>query len=184
MSRQCFARKPIAIELVVAALVLGACASQPYRLVVVQGGSMCPTYGDGSLHVEQLVKGSPYKGEVVVVNSPVGTIIKRVAYLSGEKIREVRFGNEWIDLIEFNVGRKPLHILKERTYVVPSGKVYVLSDNRIGSLDSRTFGPVRVSDISGALTDQKPRLANPMDTEWQATLHGLSRKPIGIGPSL
>ncbi len=184
MGWKCIAKRYIAIELAVAVLVLGAFASRPYRLVVVSGASMYPTYRDGSIQVEKLDRGDPHKGEVVVVNSPVGTLVKRIAYLPGDTIHQVKIGNAWTDMVELNFSRKSVRNLETRTYKIPSGEVYVLGDNRNQSLDSTTFGPVRISEISGTLTDQRLRVPTVNEALWRTAWHHQRGMRSGPRPSI
>lgn len=78
--------------------------------------------------------GEPAKGDVVVVDTENGFIVKRVAYLAGEQV---------------NADERPFEHPIEPMYVVPPNSVYVLGDNRMASEDSRVFGPVRLDHIVG-----------------------------------
>ncbi len=78
--------------------------------------------------------GQPAKGDVVVVDTENGFIVKRVAYLAGEEVRP---------------DERPFEHPIEPMFVVPPNSVYVLGDNRMASEDSRVFGPVRLDHIVG-----------------------------------
>lgn len=108
-----------------------------FQFVIVSGNSMLP-----ALHTEQRILvckalwavGQPSKGDIVVVDTEDGFIVKRVAYLSGEEVPANERPFDW-----------PL----EPNMVVPEGMVYVLGDNRRESEDSRVFGPVKADRIVG-----------------------------------
>ena len=142
-------------------LCLGV-ASQPYRLVVVQGNSMWPTYQDQSIHLAKYKPGPLYHGEVVVLTSPVGTLVKRIAFLPGDTMQQLNVGGDWVDIVNFRV--KPNRFLKVRTVKIPPGKVYVLGDNRSKSIDSTSFGALPIKNIYAVLVDQKQRSCNAF--EW------------------
>jgi signal peptidase I len=127
--------------------------AEPLR---VRSTSMSPTLrsGDQVLVDKFLTRGHmPHRHEIVVLRSP-GTgelIVKRVAAVAGDVVG-----------LEGGVLVVNGHAVRER-YVdyqlmvgvyygpvrVPTGDVFVLGDNRPDSVDSRTFGPVPVSRITG-----------------------------------
>ena len=84
--------------------------------------------------------GPPNKGDIVVVDTPDGFIIKRIAYLAGDEIDPDDRPFDW-----------PI----TPNMVVPPGSVYVLGDNRSESEDSRAFGPVNLDRIVGKVMGLK-----------------------------
>lgn len=139
-------------------LTVGTLMAQPYRPVVFVGTSMQPTYSDHEVVIASTDIGVLRRGDVVVVDSPMGPIIKRIAYLPGDHIKYVYFGGEWMMGSE-----KALRMLKHpekfptKTEVVPIGTVYVLGDNWLVSIDSRQFGVVPISKITAKLPNAKPK---------------------------
>jgi signal peptidase I len=146
------------------ALLVGGMFAQPYRVVVVQGNSMVPTYSDKSIHLARRTQSDLYRGEVIVVQSPVGTLVKRVAYLPGDTIDQVKMGSTWVDAVNLYVKPRRSAHLQVRTYTVLPGQVYVLGDNRSRSVDSSTFGTIDINDVWGPLVDQKPYDPMPYDS--------------------
>lgn len=142
----------ISIALVVAFLVRQF-LFQPYR---VQMGSMLPTLHENNLIiVNKLIYRyqSPSRGDIVVFRPPNNTgvfYIKRVIGLPGETV-EVKEGKVFINNEQIN----------EMTYlsietpgifgpkVLKKGEFFVMGDHRNNSLDSREFGPIQFSAISG-----------------------------------
>ena len=147
--------------------VLGALYAQPYRLTRVVGQSMEPTYKNQSIlwtlpaHEQDL-----HRGDVVVIHMNLdtvkGPIVKRIAFMPGDGIEQVRSGNHWFNLIEVHPRldeRKSKNLF--RVMKVPPGMVYVMGDNRPVSQDSRTFGCIPIAWIDTKLVDQRPSMFNP-----------------------
>jgi type IV secretory pathway protease TraF len=90
-------------------------------------------------------------------------MIKRVAFLPGDRIQQVNAGDGWYDLFGVVPGRRKTPMLKWRIKTVLPGEAYVLGDNRVNSLDSSTFGPVDISNIWGEVLDQRSRTPNELE---------------------
>jgi len=155
-----FFRPTLASTLKLGGMGIAAAAMclQPYRPMIVVGRSMEPTYHDKSLQWTEPVSADQLKkGLVVEINMPTGPIVKRIAFLGGDKIRQIRVGDHWMDMLY-------VHLLPHskrsqtnyRNFVVPEGTVYVLGDNQVVSYDSRNFGCVPIERIKRVLLDQEP----------------------------
>ena len=99
----------------------------------------------------------PERGDVVVLNPPEFSdepYIKRVVAVAGDEI-SFRGGYVYIDgeRLDEPYLDDPITDCDGADYcggfTVPEGHVYVLGDNRGGSLDSRAFGPVPLDHIIG-----------------------------------
>ncbi|WP_088808744.1 MULTISPECIES: type I signal peptidase SipY [unclassified Listeria] len=139
--------------------------------VKVDGLSMYPTYENGDRVFIEKITG-PNRYDIVVFDAPVSTgdegkyFIKRVIGIPGDKI-EFKNGELYL-----NGKKHPESYLADgmKTYrepgdgdgnftledvtgksVVPKGKLFVLGDNREGSMDGRMFGFIDDSSIDGVV---------------------------------
>ena len=129
---------------------------------VVEGSSMYSTLETGDRVFVNKVSyrlHDPNRGDVVVLHEIRGTterdLIKRVIAVGGEEVEmrscEVRIGGQlliepYLDptvVTPGNCGGDFGPVL------VPEGTVFVMGDNRAGSQDSRTLGPVLLDDVVG-----------------------------------
>jgi signal peptidase I len=129
------------------------------RLVVknyrVEGPSMEPSLHQGQfLVVNKLAYrlGPLQRGDIIVLrdpNDPERSLIKRVVGLPGDRLQIVR-GQVWInDLpLEEPYVYEPGRYSLMATAIEPD-RVFVLGDNRNNSSDSRRWGALPVSDITG-----------------------------------
>jgi signal peptidase I len=136
---------------------------------VVEGESMLSTLHTGDrVFVNKLSYRlhDPRRGDVVVLHELTGAserdLIKRVIALEGESI-EIRNCEVFIDedpndaappkqLIEPYLDPQVVSGTSWCEYgptVVPKDDVFVMGDNRPGSSDSRTLGPIPIHDIVG-----------------------------------
>lgn len=139
----------------------------PFRMFVAQpfivsGASMDPTFEDGEyLIVDQLSYHfeDPSRGDVIIFKYPKDTtkyFIKRVIGLPGETV--TIHGQQ----VTISGGSHPQSFALPENYVavknernddfsitLRAGEFFVLGDNRLGSLDSRAWGPVPEKLITG-----------------------------------
>ncbi|EUJ27377.1 signal peptidase I [Listeria floridensis FSL S10-1187] len=141
--------------------------------VKVDGMSMYPTYEDGNrVFIEKLT--GPDRFDKIVFDAPVSTgdegkyFIKRVIGVPGDKI-EFKEG-----ILYLNGKKQSESYLADgmKTYrepgdgngnftlkditgsaTVPKGKLFVLGDNREGSMDSRIFGFINSSAVDGVVVN-------------------------------
>jgi signal peptidase I len=159
------------------ALILINFVFQPYQ---VDGSSMEKTLQNNDrLIIWKLPKtiskitGNPYipkRNDIIVFSKPElheangkgKQLIKRVVGLPGERV-VVKDGKITIynatnpngfnpDINQDYSANLPAKTGGDVDKVIPKNYVFVCGDNRPGSLDSRTFGPIPVEDIVGKLT--------------------------------
>lgn len=131
--------------------------AQPF---VVNGASMEPTFHTNEyLIVDQLSYelGNPKRGDVIIFKYPLipsRYFIKRVIALPGEtikingtKVEIKRSGEEAFTPLE-----EPYIEFEKESYVettLANDEYFVMGDNRLASLDSRSWGPLKESFIVG-----------------------------------
>jgi len=142
----------------------------PIRYFIIQpfyvkGASMEPTFHDHQyLIIDEIGYrfNAPQRGDIVVFRYPQNPqeyFIKRIIALPGERI-EIRDGSIYV----YNDERPEGFILDESAYLADniktydlseeivtlrSGEYFVLGDNRNASKDSRSFGAVNKSFLTG-----------------------------------
>lgn len=85
-------------------------------------------------------------------------LVKRVAALAGQTV-DLKEGAVYVDgniLNEEYTEGRPTYPLKSSSitypYTVPAGHIWVMGDNRVNSIDSRWFGAVPLSNLTGKVS--------------------------------
>jgi signal peptidase I len=133
-----------------------------FRMGVVRGDSMKPTYENGQVVLvrrRNWFSAPLHQNDVVLLQRGREVLIKRVYRLPGEEITDEAMKqyiliadrtNNMADYFEQQPGRTP----QEGTrYFLPEGYLFVLGDNPRVSEDSRLFGPIPVRDVLGVVVD-------------------------------
>lgn len=130
----------------------------------IKGQSMMPNFPDGEYLLTEKVTyylNPPARGDVVVLAPPpsVSTtdeFIKRIIGLPGETVM-VKNGKVYINdkilkepyLADTLFTTDGSFLTDSREYKVPDGQYFVMGDNRANSSDSRYWGPITKSEITG-----------------------------------
>jgi signal peptidase I len=135
-----------AIAIVLALIIGFGVRTFGFELITVRGDAMRGTLTEGEI---SLVKKTVYytqkpaRGDIVAVNSPEGKLIRRVVALPGETI-EIKGGVTYVNdepldesyVLTKSGGDYPLT-------TIPDGGYFVMSDNRLNTDDSRSFGLIK-----------------------------------------
>ncbi|MFN4033432.1 MAG: signal peptidase I [Fimbriimonadales bacterium] len=117
-----------------------------FRIVVVNGRSMEPTYKSGDrllMTTAYWLFGDIQRGDVVVIIRPNGELlIKRVVAFAGEQVPE----KYWTPLVYMMGGR------------VPEAHIFVVGDNLARSEDSRQIGAIPLSYVQGKIVGGRGEL--------------------------
>lgn len=135
-----------------------------FQAYEIPSGSMEDTIMTGDMVFSEKISyylHSPEAGDVVTFIDPEiasRTLIKRVIATGGQTV-DLRDGNVYVDgkrLEEPYTDGKPSYPLTTRygtsivyPYTVPEGEIWVMGDNRTNSQDSRYFGSIPVSSVTG-----------------------------------
>lgn len=135
-----------------------------YRMAVVRGNSMEPTYVSGQLVLvrrRNWFSAPLRRNDVVVVRQNRDVIIKRVYRLENEEMtdtfpyRAQDVNPRVMDYYEQQPAIRPPGSPPPRLFV-PKGYIVVLGDNLRVSEDSRIFGPVPLRDVLGVVVNSPP----------------------------
>lgn len=126
-----------------------------FRIAVVHGDSMLPTYTNGQrVFVTRWGAGSLKRGDVVLVAHGNDVLIKRVERLAGETLSMAEAVDYDDDILNefFEKTSDPRNPVR-----VPPGQLVVLGDNPAVSDDSRRFGPVLSKEVLGRVINAPPK---------------------------
>jgi signal peptidase I len=149
-----------------ASFAAGVFALQPIRPVMLVGFSMAPTYVDHEIVLAVQYRGQPlHRGDVVVVKTEDGPIIKRIAYLPGQMVEQV-LGDGWTD----DFTESSLRVCKKygsyRSFHVPEGQLYLRGDNSSVSIDSRQLGLFSFETVEYVLLNARPKPSDVAVSKW------------------
>ncbi len=145
---------------IVVGVIIALVVAVPIRLFVIEpfvvsGQSMSPHLNQGAyLFIEKFDKNIQRDNVIVFKSSnSQAYLIKRVIGLPSEKIT-LKDGQLSINGSLFQDQYVANPISGDANANLGSDEYFVMSDNSAPSLDSRTFGPVRLSDIVGKVLGQ------------------------------
>lgn len=148
-------RKELVYTTVIAfviAVILRAFLFQGYY---VTARSMEPTFTENDkVFINKIAYDlyAPSRGDIIVTSRPDGNedVIKRVIGLPNEQISsidgKIHINNEPLDEEWLSEG-----VFTEDfdTVTIPFNHIFIMGDNREGSLDSRSFGTVPIGEVDG-----------------------------------
>ena len=122
-----------------------------FRVTVVHGDSMLPTYKNGQMVIVNRLSRDVRRGDVVLIEAGNEILIKRIAYLPGDVLP---LNHSWMfgDVAHYF---EPTD-RRDAPLRVPPGHVVVLGDNLSVSDDSRAFGPIPSEQIYGRVVNAPP----------------------------
>ncbi len=154
-------RKRLLILAALGLFLIGSAALCPYRLIIVSGDSMTPTYHSGQLlfgKKQIFCRDEPFRrGEVVLFRHHGETCLKRIYALPGDEVVIFRLDAGFNLLVQAGEYLRYYRLVEEigsariDRFDVPEGELFLLGDAPQLSLDSRDFGPVPQSAVLARL---------------------------------
>ncbi|HXP55749.1 MAG TPA: signal peptidase I [Streptosporangiaceae bacterium] len=145
----------LAVVAVASGIVLGARSMRAYR---DPSTGMAPTIRPGD-RLSVVVSANVRRGDVIVFVRPGLDVayVKRVIGLPGDEVRccsaqgRITVDGKSLDETYIDPDGPPSHTRFSVT--LKPGQMWVMGDNRTASLDSRSWGPVPVSGITGRVVE-------------------------------
>ena len=145
-------KKRLLVSLVIGCILMILAYCQPYKLVVVVGRSMMPTYKNRQILLAKRTKNFKKSDVVVALSDDRQLIVKRILYTPEEYYYYIMKKDGTFELIIDNSYRSILRIKNlDDAYMmelkVPKNHYYLVGDNLDESDDSRRFGTVEENEI-------------------------------------
>lgn len=114
-----------------------------FRLVRVVGESMEPTLSDGQWLLTTTHTSDLKRNDIVVFRYKDQRCVKRVMAVGGDTVC-LEDGKIYINQIACN---DYVYDGEPKSYTLSANEIFVLGDNTRNSLDSRSFGPIKLEQI-------------------------------------
>jgi signal peptidase I len=143
----------LALQLLFLMMAIFYLIYRPLFITKVVGISMEPTYKEGQLVLAYSLDKNYYLKDVVLIKRDSEILIKRVAYLPGQKFVCADLGfRRFVPIPPMKDVKQQLKYLNSHgvhvfIMEIPKNHVFVIGDNESHSEDSRVFGPVPFEDI-------------------------------------
>ena len=122
----------------------------PYKLVVVVGNSMFPTYKHGQILLAKKCNEYRKNDVIVAYTDHAGIIIKRIALVPGDHYyyyideKPIYLNDSYDTINSFKISHTDTFL---HDFELKKDRYFVLGDNYENSEDSRFFGPIEKDDI-------------------------------------
>ena len=126
-----------------------------FGVLRVPSAGMAPTIPAGGSADYQRGAAGVVRGDVVLIHSPDGLLVRRLIGLPGDTVSCCN-SDGWMEVdgktlmeyyLPFSYTESPSQVPFAVT--LSAGQMWVMGDNRAAAIDSRTWGPLPMSDIAG-----------------------------------
>ncbi|MBQ1371689.1 MAG: signal peptidase I [Oscillospiraceae bacterium] len=114
-----------------------------FRFVRVDGTSMEPSLMDGRWLLTTTHTSNLQKNDIIVFQHEDKQYIKRIVAVEGDTVA-LRDGKLFINQIAYN---SYACTGEDTSYTLSADEIFVLGDNASNSIDSRSFGPVKLDQV-------------------------------------
>lgn len=132
---------------------------RPFFITKVVGSSMEPTFKSGQIILTNSFDKNYSIGDVVLAEQNSELILKRIAYVGGQKIPIVDLGirkYQPLPIIK-NMDDHMQHLrnegIRSEYLTIPQNHVFLIGDNGNESEDSRSFGPLPIEKIKAKIVE-------------------------------
>lgn len=149
----------LSIQLFILILSIIFLVNRPFYFTKVVGKSMQPTLEPNAFVLANALDKNYSVGDVVLAEQNSELIIKRIAYMPGQKFAIVDLGvRRYQPLPKFKTPEVHMKYLRDHgidsyMYVVPGNHVFLIGDNVTESEDSRNFGSVPIESIKAKIIE-------------------------------
>jgi signal peptidase I len=132
---------------------------RPFYFTKVIGNSMKPTLQPNSFVLANALDKRYDIGDVVLVEQNSELIIKRIAYVGGQKFAVVDLGFRKYNPLpvmqdmDYHMKYLKKYGINAFVYTVPKGHVFLIGDNDPESEDSRAFGALPIQNIKAKIIE-------------------------------
>ena len=132
---------------------------RPFFIVRIVGNSMYPNYKDGQLVLTNKLDKNYSIGDVVLADQDSEYIVKRIAYVGGQKIPIANLGMRryqplpYLKDMEEHMAHLNKRGIRSEYYTIPNGYYFLIGDNTAESEDSRIFGAIPKDSIKAKIVE-------------------------------
>lgn len=143
-----FIKSKFIFILIAIVFVLAIIFTTNYQIYYITGSSMEPTINQNSFIVVK-ERQSPKYGDIIVIDfgDDKEKVAKRIIGVPGDEIKVS--DHVYINGVKYISSRCDVDTCIEQGYKLSENEFFVIGDNYLQSIDSRTYGPIELKQILG-----------------------------------
>lgn len=142
------------LNILIVSLSIYLMISQFFILTTIKGSSMFPTIDEESYYIIDKISKNHIRGDIIAFKSPYDNgryLCKRIIASQGDTIEiideKTYLNGELLD----EPYASDYYYEQNISYVLNEDEFFVMGDNRLNSLDSREFGPIKKTSVYGEI---------------------------------